>query len=223
MAPKEIEYEVSELDSFLATIKEAINKSKLPSEPCEGSHCFWCPANRTKDPSMKCKAIAEKPLKLAQENFGKFLADMNAPIEKFNAPNPARDAAIVKIHALFPLMKKIVEDTTEELMMRIESGEFIDGVRIVEKLGNRVLNAETDEQAAQMIVSKFNVDPWKIIPETKKIKTITEIEKVIGKNKLDSLCVRKVKKEVDIMDGKIRDILGEMSAYREMINNEGEL
>jgi hypothetical protein len=223
MAPKEIEYEVSELDSFLATIKEAINKSKLPSEPCEGNHCFWCPANRTKDPSMKCKAIAEKPLKLAQENFGKFLADMNAPIEKFNAPNPARDAAIVKIHALFPLMKKIVEDTTEELMMRIESGEFIDGVRIVEKLGNRTLNADTDEQAAQMITSKFNVDPWKIIPETKKIKTITEIEKVIGKNKLDSLCVRKVKKEIDIMDGKIRDILGEMSTYREMINNEEEL
>jgi hypothetical protein len=167
--------------------------------------------------------MLEKPLKLAQENFGKFLADMNNPIEEFNAPNPARDAAIVKIHALFPLMKKIVEDTTEELMMRLQSGEHVEGVRIVEKLGNRVLNAENDEQAATLIKSKFDVDPWKVIPATKKIKTITEIEKVIGKNKLDSLCVRKVKKEIDIMDGKIRDSLGEMSAYREMIKSEEDV
>jgi hypothetical protein len=118
-------------------------------------------------------------------------------------------------------MKKIVEDTTEELMMRIEAGEYVEGVRIIEELGNRQLNFETDEQAAAALKTQFNIDPFKIIPETKKLKTITEIEKVVGKNKLDSLCVRKVKKKVDIIDGKIRDILGEMATYREMIN-QGE-
>lgn len=222
MAPKEIAYTMGELNQSLDDIWKAIQKTKQKDlEPVEGNHCFWCPASRTKDPNKKCKLMKEKPLKLAQENFGKFLADMNAPIEKFNAPNSKRDAAIVKIHALFPLMKRIVEDTNEELMMRIESGEVIDGVRIVEEYGNRQLNFDSDEQAAAAIKTQYAVDPWKIIPETKKLKTITEIEKAIGKNKLDSLCVRKVKKKIDIMDGKIRDILGDMSAYSEMIN-QGE-
>jgi hypothetical protein len=222
MAPKEISYTMPELNQTLGDIWKAIEETKKPNlEPLEGNHCYWCPAARTKDYTKKCKLISEKPLKLAQENFGKFLADMNAPIEKFNAPNPNRDAAIVKLHALYPLIKKIVEDTTEELMMRIQSGEHVDGVRIVEELGRRELGFENDEQAAQAIKSQFKVDPWKIIPETKKLKTITEIEKAIGKNKLDSLCVRKVKKKVDVMDGKIRDILGEMSAYGEMIK-QGE-
>lgn len=222
MAPKEITYTMPELNQTLGDIWKAIEISKQKDlEPIEGNHCYWCPANRTKDLSKKCKLIADKPLKLAQENFGKFLADMNAPIEKFNAPNPARDAAIVKIHALFPLMKKIVEDTTEELMLRLESGEHIDGMRIVEELGRRQLNFDNDEEAAKAIKTQYDIDPWKIIPETKKLKTLTEIEKTIGKNKLDSLCVRKVKKKVDIMDGKIRDILGEMSTYSEMIN-QGE-
>lgn len=222
MAPKEITYTMPELNQTLGDIWKSIQATKGTNlEPCEGNHCYWCPANRTKDIEKKCKLMRDKPLKLAQENFGKFLADMNAPIEKFNAPNPNRDAAIVKIHALFPLMKKIVEDTTEELMMRIEAGEYVEGVRIIEELGNRQLNFETDEQAAAALRTQFNIDPFKIIPETKKLKTITEIEKVVGKNKLDSLCVRKVKKKVDIMDGKIRDILGEMATYREMIN-QGE-
>jgi hypothetical protein len=222
MAPKEISYTMPGLNQTLGDVWNAIQKTKQKDlEPCEGNHCYWCPASRTKDLTKKCKLIAEKPLKLAQENFGKFLSDMNAPIEKFNAPNPNRDAAIIKLHALYPLIKKIVEDTTEELRMRLESGEVIDGVRMVESLGRRELGFENDEQAANAIKSQFKVDPWKIIPETKKLKTITEIEKVVGKNKLDSLCVRKVTKKVDIMDGKIRDILGEMSTYSEMIK-EGE-
>lgn len=224
IAPKETSYTMPDLNLFLGDIWKAIQRSKEKGlEPFEGNHCFWCPASRTKDINLKCKAIKEKPLKLAQENFGKFLADMNAPITEFDAPNPKRDEAIMKIHALFPLMKRIVEDTTEELMMRIQGGEIIEGIRIIDEIGNRTLNAENDKDAAALIQSKFGVDPWKVIPETKKLKTITEIEKTLGKNKLDSICVRKVKKKIDIVDGKIRDILGEMSAYGKMINNEGEV
>lgn len=222
MAPKETSYTMQDLNLMIGEIWKAIQKAKeINLVPVEGNHCYWCPANRTRDLEMKCKLMLEKPMKLAQENFGKFLADMNAPIEKFNAPNPNRDEAIIKIHALFPLMKKIVDDTTEELMMRINSGEHIEGVRIIEELGRRELNFENDEDAAKAITSQYKVDPWKIIPETKKLKTITEIEKVIGKNKLDTLCVKKVKKKVDILDVKIRDILGEMSSYGEMIK-QGE-
>jgi hypothetical protein len=219
-APKETSYTMPELNQCLGQIWEAIQASKGPFlAPVEGSHCFWCPASRTKDLNLKCSIMKEKPLKLAQENFGKFLADMAAPVEKVTDPNPKRDEAIIKIMGLYPLMKKIVEDCTDEFLMRLQSGEVIEGVRIIDKLGNRVLNAETDKEKAELITSKFKVDPWKVIPETKKIRTLTEIEKEIGKGKLDSVCVRKVSKSIDILDDKMRSILGEMAAYGQMINN----
>jgi len=220
-APKETSYTMAELNQCLGDIWNSIQESKKKDlEPVEGNHCYWCPASRTKDLNLKCKVIKEKPLKLAQENFGKFLADMNNPIEKLGDPNVARDEAIIKIHALYPLLKKIVEDTTEEFMMRLQTGEAIPGVRVIEELGNRVINAENDQDAAKMIASKFLIEPWKEIPATKKLRTITEIEKEIGKNKLDSICVRKVKKKIDIIDDKMRAILGEMAAYGKMINSQ---
>jgi len=223
-APKETSYTMPELNQCLGDIWNAINKSKEAGlEPVEGSHCFWCPANRTKDLNFKCKAIKEKPLKLAQENFGKFLADMNTPVVKITDPNPLRDQAIIKIMALYPMMKRIAESGAEEFMMRMQDGEAIDGVRMIDDIGNRTINAENDADAAKIILEKFpKVNPYKIIPEAKKLRTLTDIEKEIGKNKLDSICVRKVKKRVDILDGKIRDILGEMEAYSRMITNSSE-
>jgi hypothetical protein len=223
MAPKETSYTMPELNQCLGQIWESIQESKKPNlEPIEGSHCFWCPASRTKDLNLKCKIIKDKPLKLAQENFGKFLADMAMPVEKVTDPNPMRDEAIIKIMGLFPLMKKIVEDCTDEFMMRLQDGEVIPGVRIVESFGNRVLNAESDEDKANLLTSKFKIDPWKVIPATKKIRTLTEIEKELGKGKLDSVCVRKITKKVDIMDEKMQAILGEMAAYGQSIKNSEE-
>jgi hypothetical protein len=222
-APKETSYTMPELNQCLGQIWEAIQESKKPNlEPKEGSHCFWCPASRTRDLNLKCSIIKEKPLKLAQENFGKFLADMSAPVESFTAPNPNRDAAIIKIMALYPLMKKVVEDCGEEFLMRLQDGEVIQGVRLVDSFGNRTLNAESDKDKAALLTSKFKVDPWKEVPATKKIRTITELEKELGKGKLDSVCVRKITKKVDIMDEKMQDILGEMAAYGQMIKHSEE-
>jgi hypothetical protein len=224
MAPKEATYLLSDLVTCLDNIWAAITESEKDGlSPVEGNHCFWCPARRTKDLNLKCPAIKEKPLKLAQENFAKFFADMNAPIQKLSDPNPARDQAIIKLMALYPLIKKTVEDCTEEIKMRLQEGEVIEGIRMIDEVGNRTLNAETDDDAAKLIASRFPVNPWKIIPETKKLRTITELEKELGKNKLDSICVRKVKKKLDIADGKIRDILGEMSAFGKMIKLEEDV
>jgi hypothetical protein len=220
MAPKEHTYAGVELGVFLNEIKFAIDESKQAGlTPLEGNHCFWCPAKRTKDRSKMCPSILEKPLKLAQENFKKFMDDMSAPVDNHVDPNPKRDQAIMKIMGLYPLMKQVYESGMEEFKMRLQAGEAIPGIRLVEEYGNRTLNAETDDEKARLIKEKFNIEAFKQVPATKKLKTITEIEKEIGKNKLDSICVRKVTKKVDIMDEKMRDILGEMAAFGTMIKH----
>lgn len=224
MHPKEHCYELAELQQFLADIHWAIQKSKETNlTPCEGNHCFWCPAKRTKDRAMMCPVVLEKPIKLANENFAKFLEDMHAPVERLGDVNVKRDEAIIKLRALYPLIKSVVEASEEEFQMRLGMGEVIPGVRLVDVIGKRELSGITEIEKARMIEEKFKINPWKIIPETKKLRTITEIEKEIGKGKLDSICVKKITKKVDILDEKIRGVLGEMSAFSAMINNnEGQ-
>lgn len=220
MAPKEHSYSMPELNEFLGVIWKSIQHSKRSDlEPCEGNHCYWCPAKQTKDLKLKCPALLAKPMKLAAENFSQFMVDMNAPIDHVGAPNPKRDEAIIKLRTLYPLIKEVVENSEEEFMMRLQDGEAIPGVRLVEAFGNRELNADKEADKAALIASVAQVDPYKVIPETRKLRTISDIEKEIGKNKLDSICVRKRTLKVDVLDEKMRSVLGEMAAFGAMITN----
>jgi hypothetical protein len=221
MAPKETSYNIPELNQFLGVIWSSIQKSKqVDLAPCEGSHCFWCPAKRTYDLKLKCPIFLEKPMKLAAENFSQFMVDMSAPIDHIGAPNRKRDEAIIKLRTLYPLIKEVVENSESEFLMRLQDGEVIEGVRMIEALGNRELNGENDAQKAALIVSVApEIEVFKSIPASKKLRTISDIEKEIGKNKLDSICVRKRTLKVDVLDEKMRSVLGEMAAFGEMINN----
>lgn len=219
--PKESFYPVAELNQFLGVIWESILASEAKDlQPVEGNHCYWCPAKRTPDQRLKCPAILGKPMKLAEENFASFLHDMSAPVMSITAANPKRDAAILKLHAIYPMIKQIVEDTEDEIMMRIAGGEAIHGFFLKDHHGNRTVRGDDDAQRALMIQSKFpQVNPWKEIPATSKLRTLTEIEKEIGKNKLDPICTRKVTKKVEILDERMQAILGDLTSYAQMINN----
>jgi len=223
---KEHSWTMPELNECLGDIWKAIQESKRSDlQPIEGNHCFWCPASRTKDVKLMCSVKKERPLRLAKENFSQFMSDMNTKSGQ-EVSSIARDNAILKIMALMPLMKKVSEDGEEEFLMRLQSGEAIPGCRVVEQYGRRTLNADTDKDIEELIKSKFpKVNVWKVIPESKKIRTVTELEKELGKNKLDPICIKKVSKKLDIMDDKVRAILGEMSTYASMIqnNNIGDL
>lgn len=211
--PKHTCYEYSELLNFLDHVYGAIEESKKEGlSPIDGNHCFWCPARRTKDINLKCPVIRDAPIKAAQENFGKFLADMQAPVKSLADPNPNRDAAMLKIMALAPMINQLAKDAEEEFTFRIEKGEHVEGVALVQKAGSRKYNAESDADAAKMIEETLGVDPWKVI-NTKKLRTITEIEKEVGKGKLDSITYKPLKKALVILDEKTRDILGELSRF----------
>jgi hypothetical protein len=222
--PKEHVYTRSELGEFLNVIWHSIQESKRKDlQPCKGSHCFWCPAKRTKIIEKLCPEIREAPVKLANERFDSFLQDMYAPVESIVAENPKRDMALLKIHALFPLMKQIVKDSTEEIKMRLEKGEVVYGFTLTSEEGKREISGENEADKAKLITEKFGINPWKEVPATQKLMTITEIEKILGKNKLNVICTKKITKKVDILSDKMQTVLGDMTAFAQMINNgEGQ-
>lgn len=223
--PKEHSYSRNELSDFLNVIWASIlDAERKDLTPKEGNHCYWCPAKRTNDPEKKCPAIKGKVLALANERFDSFLQDMYAPVDSIVAPNPNRDMAVLKIHALFPLMKQIVKDTTEEILMRQGRGEAVYGFTLVNEEGNRELNGANPEEQANLIAQKFpGFNPWKEVPAIVKIKTISEMEKELGKNKLNVVCTKKVTKKLTMLDDKMRTVLGDMTSFAQMINNgEGQ-
>lgn len=223
--PKEHSYSRDDLGEFLNVIWASILEAeKKDLQPCQGNHCFWCPAKRTKDQSKQCPAIKQQVIDLSNQRFNDFLNDMYAPVESITAANPARDLALFKIHALFPLMKQIVKDSTEEIKMRIEKGEAVYGFTLTPSEGKREVVGVSDEEKARLIAEKFpGVNPWAVVPESFKLKTITEIEKEIGKNKLNIICTKPITKKVSIVSEKMQTVLGDMSAFAQMVHNgEGQ-
>lgn len=225
-AAKEHYYTMHELYGFLNEIWESIEIAERPNlQPCEGNHCFWCPARRTKVVEKKCPAIVQKPITLANEAFDKFFSDMAQPTDNLMAvSNPTRDAAILKLHALYPLIKDTVESTKKELDWRLRNGEVIPGFSLVTNTGNReLIGGDTAEEKAKYIQSKFpTIQPWKEVPATYKLKTLSELEKEIGKTNLDIICQRKVTKTVEVNSEKTEAVLGSLSLFAQMINNKGE-
>lgn len=219
--PQEHSYSIAELYEFLGVIWNSIQRTKQPNlQPHEGNHCFWCPAKRTKDPSKKCPAMLDRELKVCEENFAGFFADMNAPVPHVNAPNTKRYQALLKLHALYPMIKQVVETTSEEIMLALQSGQYIEGFYIKSEEGRREINGATVDEKAQLLTSKFpQLNPYVEVPATRKLKTLSEIEKEIGKNKLDVVCTKKITKKVAVEDAKTQTLLGDMVKYAQMINN----
>lgn len=218
-------YTIGELREFLVEIWDSIIASERRDlQPVEGNHCFWCPGRRTKDPNKKCPAIAGKPIKLANEAFDQFFADMAGPADSL-APQKSdkRDAAILKLHALYPLIKETVERTTEEIEWRIKNGEVVQGFTLKDHFGNRTIMGDKPEDRAKLIKSKWpEVNPWKEVPATKKLKALTELEKEIGKQNINTICVKKVSKKIEVLDDRAQKILGELTVFAQMLNNNGQ-
>lgn len=217
-APKEARFSLEAINHHLTNIWNAIQASKKPDlEPCEGSHCFWCPAKRTPDLSKKCPAVAGRPLKAAQENFGQFLSDMNAPVAKLSDANPKRDAAMLKIMALMPLLEQITKDAEAEFLYRISQGEHIPGLSEKQVIGKREWAHDDIEAVAAHIKKYFpHAEPLRTVTS---LKPLGEIEKMTGKNSMDPLTLRKVTKKLDVHDDKRKEVLGQLAAYGNLTNN----
>lgn len=197
-------YSKDQVEEFFLEIKSMIERAKDPSEqPFRGDkkHCFWCPASRTKDPAHKCPAIRKELDVVSAEDFRGYLIGSSGEIEKLG-PDPKRDFALKKLIAFAPVIEQAAKKAREEFEFRIERGEVIEGFEYQEVLGNRVWRYD-DQRIAQALAETFEKMEgkcFKVVPETKKLLTISEVEKIVGKNKLDQFVVRPVKKELVLVD-----------------------
>jgi len=211
--PKVHEYSVLEMDETLNKIWASIQASKRTDlQPNKGNWCHFCPANQTKDPALQCPLIKGKYQEALDNDFDKLLADFHAPVASFNAPNITRDRAMLKLIAIAPYIKSLASNAEAELEYRIlEKKEVIPGVGIKEKVGNRKWALDDEFQIAARLTMKFpNVEP--MIQPPKKLKTITQIEKDVGKGLIDDMCVRPITKGLVLESETEREILGELAA-----------
>lgn len=217
-APKEARFDLEQINHHLTNIWNSIQESKKPDlEPCEGSHCFWCPAKRTPDLSKKCPAVAGRPLKAAQENFGQFLSDMNAPVAKLSDANPKRDAAMLKIMSMMPLLEQIAKDAEAEFLHRMSEGEHIPGLTEKTVMGKREWAHDDIDAVANHIQKYF--PKCEAVRTVRSLRPLGEIEKITGKGSMDPLTLRRVTKKLDIHDDKRKEVLGQLAAYGNLMNN----
>ncbi|RPJ72988.1 MAG: DUF2800 domain-containing protein [Alphaproteobacteria bacterium] len=212
IAPKVALYNHDQMMDHLQIIQQTIQTSKQKDlYPVESNDCFFCPLNQTRDREKKCPAKLGHAITMANENFGKFLSDMNEPIKDLKSENKKRDDAILKIMSLLPLMQKIAKDGEDEFMYRIEAGEEIPGLQVTNKLGNRQWVFDSEDSMKSCLETNF---PGVEIFKTKtSLKTITEIEKIVGENKCDGLTLRKSSKKLKILDAKIQEVLGNLANF----------
>lgn len=217
--PKHHQYTKTEMDDFSVVMWDTIQTSKRTDlSPVEGSHCFWCKAKRTNDPEKKCPAIANKALVVANENFDMFLTDMAYAPEN-QAGKLKRDMALRKVMALKPLMDEIAKSAEEEFQFRIEQGEKIEGVVLMDKVGSRAWANDEKETATKLKELYPDLITHKVIPAKEKMKTLTAIEKEVGKKNFDaSLTMKKITKKIVLDDRNIEEVLGDLISYNKIIN-----
>lgn len=206
-------YGIAEMDEFLGVIYNAIIESEqVDLAPVKGSACFWCPASRTNDPKLKCKAIRNAAEDILKQDFGKFLSDMSAPVDNLVDANPLRDAALLKVMTMMPLINSIARDAEAEFTYRLSLGENIPGLSIVESLGNRRWSMADEIEMGNTLQRFFpQTAAYKEMPN--KLRTVTEIEKELGKGSIDHLVVRPLTKKLKVQDERQKEVLGDLAAY----------
>ena len=213
-------YMKEEIESFFSSITDMIRRSKNPSElPIRGDkkHCFWCPASRTKDPAFKCPAIKQELDTISAEDFRGYLIGSSGEVESIG-PNARRDESLKKLIAFAPIIKQAAEKAQQELEFRLERGEVIEGVKLADVEGKRYWRYD-DQRMSKMLEDAFDKlkdSTMTVIPATVKLKTIGEIEKVIGKDKLEDFTTRPVKKEIVLEDAETLKLRKQFLDYEDI-------
>jgi hypothetical protein len=199
-------YTVEEIEEFTKDIWDMIGETKKPNAPLKrgSKHCFFCPANQTKDPALKCPLIKAEMVTVSEENFQGYLRDISAPVESLSVPSVKRDEALKKLILFAPIIADAAKRAEEEFTYRIEeNNESIPGLEIVEAVGRRSWSDESSVLAA--LETKFPklADKFvKIIPESRKLRGIGEVEKILGKSKteINDLTVSPITRKLKMLD-----------------------
>ena len=150
-----------------------------------GSHCRWCPAKRTKDLDKKCPIIDKKEVDTMWEKFKEATMAMEKAKTKVG---PERDKLMHEFFSVLPELMELKTTFEAEIMNRIDKGEEVKGFKVTERPGRRKWTG-TPEETGALLESRYPTLGGNYGATVKKMRTITEIEKKIGKGKLDAFTV----------------------------------
>lgn len=152
------ELEVAEL---LEWGEKVVKPTALLADKGEGDfnpgekQCRFCPARYT------CKARAEK-LKAVYDEYGD------------TGPNELSKADIISILPCLKDMKSWIKDIEDHVLAQMLEGVEYDGYKLVEGRANRII---TDEEA----LAKELLDAGFTDDEIKRLRSLTDLEKLVGK------------------------------------------
>jgi len=140
-----------------------------------GSHCFWCVAKPV------CKAFSDN---VREESMGLIAPLPEASLPALPDPNRLTLDQISKLLAIEPRVKELYKSLKPFASSMIMQGNNIPGFKMVEGKSNRKWIA--DEKKVEVTLKALGAtDIWK-----KKLVGLGEIEKQIGKGKINSITVK---------------------------------
>lgn len=213
-APKVSVADATRMQQVFNEIWESVDAANTPGIlPVEGSHCFWCPAKRTTDPSKKCKAIKDRTETLARGEMSSLVRVLQGKVEVVDVEyERRRDEAARKLLSMKEHIIDTLENLEEEYTTRILSGERFVGLSVEDEFGNRTFIEKDQAKLVELIKAKVpDINPLKVIPASTAVKTITEIEKESKiKDCLVGLTMRRSKKVLKVAEESTIQALSEM-------------
>lgn len=161
---------------IVAAVAESKALAQAATEPTEasiGGHCDWCP-RKTKCPAHHQRALGALAL-----------ADSEAQVATLPEDKLAWLCGIRR------QLVAILDAAEEEVTRRLLAGQQVDGWKLVEGRSVRQWRSDLGEEAiAAEIASMADMvgaalDPWQ-----RKLRSFTEVEKVIGKGVVDHLVIK---------------------------------
>lgn len=158
-----------DLLEFEAELRAAAGRTENSDERHAGSHCKFCPAAPT------CPALRDHALNAAKAEF----AESGEVI--LSQPNTFSPDALAKLIPTVDIIEDWCRRVREHAHHEAEAGRVPPGYKLV---ASRPSRKWKDEEAAKEWLVKYGLDDADIYVEPK-MKTVPQMEKVLGKAKAD--------------------------------------
>lgn len=167
------------LYDFALELSEGIEKTKAKNpELKEGDWCRFCPAFAV------CPKVQATALAVAQAEFSEGELVLSSPEEAIET----KKLDISKVLAIAPLVASWFKSVEAYAFAAANSGQKIDGFKLVKKRANRVWKYEEDELVrifAECNHGRIDKQNWYSEP---KFKSPAQMEKSFGKDFVANLC-----------------------------------
>lgn len=154
---------IDEVHAHRKRILDSIGKEDV----VPGDHCRWCPA------AVKCPALREQTQLIAETEFSSIQGGKDVE-------------ALLRIFEMGPAVKALIENVHDELLTLMRKGKHVPGYKVVRSLSHRRWVGSDEEVLRRLANRRVGK---KIVTENR-LKSPSQVEKLVGKEKIEGLTYR---------------------------------